>query len=145
MNIDLPGWEKVHTWYESHGDGRQDSYQRSIAYEMNEPFRDGNTDPQILWRLRDNGRTPCLTVSIDRRGHCKVWTEPRGYALATWVRQSIAATEGRWVLQKTTISPCCTAGYEVWSLDEDDIVVTLTRVAGHGEEAYISPSKYDMK
>lgn len=123
--IELTGWELVHEWHESHGNGGQRFYQEAIKAE-----------PQ-WWRplAESRGKTPCLVVAYDRTGaSTRVWMEQKGYALAAWVAANRKAEPYRWTAKGSDIAPCCTAGTDHLVLDGHRSL-SIFSAAGHGAEA----------
>lgn len=120
------GYQLVHTWNESHGNGGQDTFERSAPVE---------------------GLHACLIiVSFDSSGYCTGLQETidRGsFLLAKQILAKVAG--GEWErVGKEEVSACCTASYSryrqvrKWHLSGDthEWQVQVSSVAGHGDVAY---------
>ena len=103
------GYVHVHTWYEGHGDGRQETYQKPGS-KMN------------------------LIICINRMGALSTFYQEGGayfknYLLAKEIKEN---KESRYERLQTDISLCSTAAFEIWVDKWYDDEHRVVSVAGHG-------------
>jgi hypothetical protein len=121
QTIELKGWTHVHTWHESHGEYEARIYQKDI------PDDSWSRNPQVLevFVYRDPREQTSLVL------HAGI--SANDYLLAKKIRLN---KDWRYVEEGVRyISPCYTAGSDVFHDTKTDRRYRIVSVAGHGEWA----------
>ena len=111
------GYERVHTFYDSHGNGHQETYQRRGPTQRN----------VVLYVDQDGGLTEFGT---------EAGLNFRDYLLARDILERRDPDTERWVpVAERRVSPCGTAEFRDYKDTLYDRYVRVTSVGGHGDWA----------
>lgn len=108
------GYQLMHTWEQSHGNGGQDFYERLA--------------PMIGCKAR------LLVVHFDRGGFATGVVEEEGNGSFLLAKDVLANVDGDWTKLSDNTWPCCTGGVSRWRF-YDGHEVSVVRAAGHGVAA----------